>query len=239
MPSNTEVKEFYDAFTGYELKSGVNLRHLHLFNSIVATGLRRHHHILEIGCGIGQLTGLLHQYLRKGEIMAVDISPQSVEIARKRIGSSNRIQFAVSDMTAFEPGKTFDYIILPDVLEHIPLENHFALFGLLSKCMHATSQIIIHIPHPDLIENDRLHQPEILQIIDQPIPADLMMKNAYAHDLQLVEYKSYSLFHETPDYIFIHFRKNILPAYPKYSKMKIIFKKSKARIVRLSTILFG
>ena len=77
MDPGSEVSNFYDTFTQYELKSGVNLRHYTIFNAVIQSGLRRNHTVLEIGCGIGQLTGLLHRYLRKGKLVSTDISPES------------------------------------------------------------------------------------------------------------------------------------------------------------------
>lgn len=41
--------------------------------------------MLEIGCGVGTLTELLSQYITRGSMVAVDISTESVEIARKRL----------------------------------------------------------------------------------------------------------------------------------------------------------
>ena len=230
MVSNEDIKDYYDTFTDYELKRGVNLRHYHIFNEIIKTGLRKNHHVLEIGCGIGQLTSLLHAYLRSGRLMSVDISPQSVELAKKRIGPSDRISFMVSDMSSFPKDKKFDYIVLPDVLEHIPVENHEALFELMSSLMHDHSKIIIHIPHPQFIESDRVHHPERLQIIDQPLNAAELLQHSYKHQLLLDKYEAYSLFNGAHDYVFIVFVRNKLPVFEGLSKPKIIWKKSLERL---------
>ena len=230
MASNSEIKEFYDSFTAYELKRGINLRHYHVFNEIVKTGLKPNHQVLEIGCGIGQITSLLHRYLTKGKLLSVDISPQSVELARKAIGPSARMEFMVSDMTSFPTDRKFDYIILPDVLEHIPVENHPALFGLLQQLSHPHTTVIIHIPHPQFIESDRIHHPERLQIVDQPLSAATLLNNCYPHNFILNRYESYSLFNGAHDYVFIVLKQNVMPAYTGLTKMKIIRKKSLERL---------
>lgn len=230
MVSTSEIKAYYDSFTAYELKRGINLRHFHVFNEIVKAGLQKQHHVLEIGCGIGQITSLLHKYLRKGKLVSADISPYSVELARKRIGPSTRMEFVVSDMTSFAYNGKFDFIILPDVLEHIPVENHNALFGLIRGLMHDQSKIIIHIPHPKFIESDRIHHPERLQIIDQPLSAATLLSNTYAHGLLLDRYESYCLFNDEHDYVFIVLKTNILPTYTSLPKYRIIQKKSIERI---------
>lgn len=233
MHSHSEISNFYDSFAEYELKSGVNLRHYTLFNAIIKSGLRRNHHVLEIGCGIGQLTGLLSRYLRKGKLVSTDISPRSIGIASKRVPPSSRMEFLVSDMTLFGYPEKFDYIVLPDVLEHIPVENHFELFANLSKLMYDHSKIIIHIPHPKIIEYERIHHPQKLQIIDQPISADTLLQSCYAHQLILETYHSYSLFHVQPDYVFIVLKRDELPQYIKLTRFKIITRKSIARLIKL------
>lgn len=233
MTDNSDVKEYYDSFTEYELRSGINLRHYTLFNKIIQTGLQKHHRVLEIGCGVGQLTFLLHRYLRRGRLVSVDISPVSVQLAKKRIGDSSRMEFFVSDMSEFEYPGQFDYIILPDVMEHIPVENHHALLGLLNSLMHKDSKIIIHIPHPKAIEFIRIHEPGKLQIIDQSLSAEKLLRDAYAHDLLLDRYESYSIFSRGYDYVFIVLRQNNFPSFSGFSKSTIILKKSIQRILCL------
>ncbi len=233
MASTSDVKEFYDEFANYEVNRGINLRHYHIFNEVIKAGLRNNHQVLEIGCGTGELSFLLHRFLRRGHLVSTDISPNSIALAEKRIGASSRMQFIVTDMTDFTYPDKFDFIVLPDVLEHIPIDNHPALFGSLRTLMLDHSKIIIHIPHPKLIESDSIHKPEILQIIDQPISAVTLLQDCYPHGLMLDQYDSYSLFHDTPDYIFITLKRDILPIYVDYPKIKIILKKFRERILCL------
>ena len=197
------VEQYYDEYSVQQLKKGLNLRHFKIFNKTVACGLKKEHSVLEIGCGIGTLTGLLAKYLKKGKLVAVDISPKSIEIAKARIGKTDRLEFFVTDMQDFSyPGK-FDFIILPDVLEHIPIEQHNQLFGVLRRLMHDNSVIIINIPHPKNIEFNREFFPERLQIIDQALRADDLLNTIYAHDLILETYEAYKIFSDVPDYAFI------------------------------------
>ena len=70
--------------------NGVNLRHFMIMDHLIRFGLRKDSKVLEIGCGIGKLTGLLYKYIKRGKIVGMDISNESVEIARKRIPKSPR-----------------------------------------------------------------------------------------------------------------------------------------------------
>ncbi len=207
METREEIGTWYDGFAGRQEKTSVNLRHYRIMGFLTGAGLSRRSRVLEIGCGIGTLTGLLSKYLRKGEVLAVDISPRSVEIARKRLANAHNVMFMVSDMTDFNHPGLFDFIVLPDVLEHIPESQHRNLFRMLADHMHDNSVILIHIPHPRAIDFLRKNSPEQLQIIDQAVEADTLLSDAASSGLTLVNYTSYSLFDRENDYAVITLRK--------------------------------
>ena len=193
MGENIDVKSWYNTFASKQKKTGLNLRHYSIINQLIGYGLKKKSKVLEVGCGIGTLTSLLHNFLTKGKIVATDISDVSVEIAKKDL-KSNRATFYVTDMKNFSLDEKFDFIVLPDVLEHIPMEDHKELFKTLSNLLSNSGILCIHIPHPKVINYIRKNTPELLQVIDQSISADFLMKNAYESGFLLQDYKSYSLF---------------------------------------------
>ncbi|TNE71901.1 class I SAM-dependent methyltransferase [bacterium] len=233
MQTNTEIKDWYNSFSASQVKTGVNLRHFTILKKLKKLGLKKNHAILEIGCGIGTLTGLLGAYVNKGSLLATDISDQSITIATERLKHLKQISFAVTDMENFNAGKQFDFIVLPDVMEHIPEENHGALFKTIASHMHQNSVICIHIPHPRMIDYTRTHQPEKLQVIDQAIEAPSIITNAFNAGLQLDEYNAYSLYDEYFDYVFIVLRKMKLTDSKPFSQHKIILKKLLTRLAIL------
>jgi trans-aconitate 2-methyltransferase len=235
---SVEVKEWYNKFSTNQIKTSVNLRHYNVFNQIVKSGLKRNSKVLEIGCGIGTLTGLMHNFITKGHILAADISDESIKIAKDRIGESARIDFKVTDMTDFEYTHMFDYIILPDVMEHIPVEQHPGLFKVMVKYMHPKSKIIINIPHPKAIEYLQKVSPEKLQIIDQALSADKLINDAYSNQLMLLNYNSYSIFSLENDYAFIIFQLNQDITLHKKTKIQIIVRKQINRIKYYRSLIF-
>lgn len=235
---SVEVKEWYNKFSTNQIKTSVNLRHYTVFNQIIKSGLKRNSKVLEIGCGIGTLTGLIHNFVKKGHILAADISDESIKIAKERIGESPRIDFKVTDMTDFEYAHMFDYIILPDVMEHIPLEQHLGLFDVIVKYMHPKSKIIINIPHPKAIEYLQKVSPEKLQIIDQALSADKLINDAYANQLMLLNYNSYSIFSLENDYAFIIFQLNQDITLHEKTKIQIIIRKQINRIKYYWSLIF-
>ncbi len=219
------IEEFYDEFSKKQVKTGVNLRHYYLYRKIVNSGLKKNHHVLEIGCGIATLTGLLSEYLKKGTLVAADISPENIEVAKRRLQNRRNVKFLVSDMKDFDyPGK-FDYVILADVLEHIPIELHENLFQVISKHMLDDSVVFINIPHPKNIEFTREKYPDKLQIVDQSLYAETLTNAASKSGLMLTAYHSYSLFHVQNDYVIMMFKKNKEISYTPISKIEIIIKK--------------
>jgi len=230
MESEKKVQKWYNAFSEKQLQTGTNLRHYTLFNLLIENGLRKNHTVLEVGCGIGTLTKLIYKFLRKGELVATDISDESIKIAQTRISRTKNITFLVTDMTDFNHPKKFDFIILPDVLEHIPIEQHKNLFRILSNHMHDDSIMIINIPHPKALDYLRIHSPEKLQVIDQSLSAVDLLNNIYPNDLELITYSSYSLFNKEADYVFMKFRKDRNISLTPFSKPEIIFRKLIKRI---------
>ena len=230
METREQIGKWYDDFAEHQERTSVNLRHYRIMEFLVRAGLKKESKVLEIGCGIGTLTGLMAKYLRRGEIVAADISAESVSTARKRLSRNRNVDFMVTDMTDFSHPGTFDFIVLPDVLEHIPLEQHRNLFNTLTNHMHENSVILIHIPHPRALDYLREKSPDQLQIIDQSVEADILTGNAYAAGLELVSYLAYPLFDREHDYAVITFRKRGAVTLSPLPQSQIIVRKLLSRI---------
>jgi ubiquinone/menaquinone biosynthesis C-methylase UbiE len=203
-----DVIRFYDEYSSRQQRIGVNERHESIFRLLKEKGLKPNHKVLELGCGIGTFTSLIIPYLNQGEILAVDISDKSIEIANKTYSSTNT-EFLAVDATTYDfKDKTFDVIVLPDVLEHIPIELHDALFNKLQHVLNDNGFIFIHIPNPYFLKWCESNRPEDLQVIDQPITTDILVENTYKNNLFIEELKTYSIWVKDKDYQYIVLRKN-------------------------------
>ncbi|MEW6467418.1 MAG: class I SAM-dependent methyltransferase [Bacteroidota bacterium] len=202
-----KIAEFYDGYVRYQLDNAFNERHLALFARLKEMGLKPDSDVLEIGCGIGIITSMIAAYVKKGSVTALDISPRSIEVARERILHQSNITFIAADVLSHPfRGKQFDFITLFDVLEHIPMNEHAELFARIGLLMKPQTVLLINIPHPHAIAYDREHAPETLQAIDQALPADHIVKNGYQGGMNLVFFKTYSIWKEN-DYQLIAFNK--------------------------------
>ena len=205
--TTAQIKEFYDGHAKeIQQHVGVNIRHRSIMQRLRRAGLHMDHRVLEIGCGIGTLTSLLAKYVSVGTIHAVDISEGAVQIAQERFKDNGRVTLQVSDMSDFISEKPFDRIVLPDVLEHIPEEQHANLFGILAKYLAPDGTICIHIPDPVFLDQVRRERPEILQIIDQSLSIQSMVERFAVHNMVLNRYERYGLWIKEPEYDWVEFR---------------------------------
>jgi len=203
-----KVSEYYDTFSKYQSSSGINDRHAKIFRWLKAFGLEKGDHILEIGCGVGQLTQLMAEYCRNGHITGVDISPENIRLAKDRLASFKHVELLVDDMMAAKLAHTYDWVVFPDVLEHIPIDKHPTVFATVSDAMKPGGSVFIHIPHPKYQDYIREHEPEKLQIIDQSLSAGTLIQTAESVGLSLEHFQSYALFRQPSDYQAILFKKH-------------------------------
>ncbi|MGQ0737758.1 MAG: class I SAM-dependent methyltransferase [Bacteroidota bacterium] len=198
--------EFYDNFISYQVQSGINDRIFGLYKRLCRTGLSTDSNVLEIGCGIGTLTYLLLKKIRTGKIESVDISPKSIAFAQQHLKAAN-LTFHTADILGFEPQyKLFDRILLFDVLEHIPLEQHQQVFQRISRWMNDESLLLINIPNPAYILFDQKNNPAALQETDQPVYIAPLSAALASASIDIVSVETYSVWVKE-DYQFIVLRK--------------------------------
>lgn len=227
-----KVVSFYDQFAEKQAKTGINSRHLSILDKVKKAGLQANHRILEVGCGIGTVSHLLATQVPQGKVLAVDISPESIEKAKVLWENQTNLSFEVSDMSDFDKkGETFDFFVFPDVLEHIPVDQHFRLFQNIQKHSHADSVIFIHIPAPRYLQWMIDNEPEKLQVIDQPLDSGDLIKNISANGYYLEKMETYGLFFEEKDYQYFVFRsaKPVRSSTPK-SKWDVLKERLRIRL---------
>jgi trans-aconitate 2-methyltransferase len=204
--SSSAVAGYYDAFLQEQKKTGINARHRIILYKTKNAGFKKHHQILEIGCGIGILSSELAKYANKGMVTGVDISPESIAFAAERWKSISNLTFIASDIRDLTLHEKFDLIILPDVLEHIPLEFHDIAFEKLASFLKPDGRLIVHIPSGAYNQYIIDFEPEKLQIIDLPLRASDVIGPAEKAGLELLEYSQYCLHVLEGDYVWMVFR---------------------------------
>lgn len=95
--------------------------------------------VLEIGCG----TGTLLASLEPSRGVGVDLSARMVEIASAR---HPHLQFLATDAAALPPGESFDYVIIPDVIEH--LSDPAGVFRAVRRRCHPDTRVVVSSVNP-------------------------------------------------------------------------------------------
>jgi methionine biosynthesis protein MetW len=117
----------------------VSYSKLRLLESFISPGSS----VLEIGCGDGTILAHIKKY-RNAEVFGIDISEQALRLVSRRGIYTQRADITSDD---FEIVKRFNYIILSEVLEHLPKpESLFLkLHGKFSR------YVIVTIPNTGYI----------------------------------------------------------------------------------------
>jgi SAM-dependent methyltransferase len=95
--------------------------------------------VLEIGCG----TGTLLNALRPARGVGIDISPRMLEVAASKFPG---LVFLAADAESFDLGETFEYIIVPDVIEH--LTDVPAMFRAARKHLARDGRLVVTSVNP-------------------------------------------------------------------------------------------
>jgi len=197
-----DVKGYYDEYAGRQAAVGVNKRHRAILEWALKFGMRPDHSVLELGCGIGTLTGLLAGELGSGgSLTAIDLSPVSIESAEERLSGFDNVRLLAADVLETDLEGSFDVVVLPDVIEHIPLESHRALFARVASWVKPDGFVLLHYPSPHYQEWNRKHHPDRLQIIDQTVHVDVLSSNTYPNGLYIDHLATYSIWIREGDYV--------------------------------------
>lgn len=202
MAEKAQVEDFYDEFVKTQTKIGVSVRHQLIHKALKQIGLKNDSNVLEVGCGIGTASSLIIKSTPKGNFLGCDISPNSIKLANE-LYKSNNVEFRVDDMTSFKSDHKFDFIVFPDVLEHIPVDQHANLFKNVAAVCKPDAKVLINIPEPNALNWTRENRPEVLQIIDQSLSMQDLLNNTYPHGFQVQSIRPYAIHTNVDNYLSI------------------------------------
>ena len=157
MPKDDVRTHFEEIAGDYDRWKEKSAYYYHLLAEIYRELVPEGSSVLEIGCG----TGTILASLSPARGVGVDVSPKMVEIATAKFPS---LSFCVADAEAFDPGETFDFVIVPDVVEH--LSDPEAMFRSARKACRPATRVIVTCVNPlwapilHLAERLRLKMPE-------------------------------------------------------------------------------
>jgi SAM-dependent methyltransferase len=145
-----EMSQAFDQLAGREPRSSRGYHELveAVHTAIVRPGAS----VLEIGSGNGDLLAAL----RPARGLGVDVSPAMVELARSRHPG---LEFRAEAGEELEPGETFDYIVLSDLVPYV--DDLLALFRSVAAHAHRDTRVVVQswsqLWRPALGVLERLH----------------------------------------------------------------------------------
>jgi trans-aconitate 2-methyltransferase len=99
--------------------------------------------VVDLGCGSGRLTRLLHAHLRARETVGIDQSPKMIAAAG-RDASVPGLRFDVGSIEDFNANGEYDLIASNSALQWVP--DHDQLIPRLTKALRAGGQLVFQVP---------------------------------------------------------------------------------------------
>ncbi|MFN6514421.1 MAG: class I SAM-dependent methyltransferase [Nostoc sp. CreGUA01] len=115
-----KIQNDFDGIALYDQQGWDHNNHYHSF--LLKHLPKRCETVLDIGCGTGEFSR--HLAKRADRVVAIDLSPNMIEVAKERSRQYTNIEFQVADILQWEfPVKQFDAIVSIATVHHLPIEN--------------------------------------------------------------------------------------------------------------------
>ena len=101
--------------------------------------------VVDLGCGTGELTRLLHQRLKAGETLGLDSS--AAMLAKSQAFAGDGLRFEQRDIGKFTAEGEFDLIFSNAALHWLPC--HEALLARLTAALKPGGQLAVQVPAND------------------------------------------------------------------------------------------
>ena len=175
--------------------------------------------VIDLGCAAGAIIRQVQIILDKlgghGPMTGIELTPGWIEAAKE---AQPEHDFFVGDVTVRHPSvdKTFDVILLNDVMEHIAQGRYGCLFSTLWNYSHPGTVVYMHVPTVATQINEKA------QYFENIIPQSLLVAGmaCAGFEMEMFEYDmKLSCGHRRDNDVEAHYQKaNCLTTlgYPKY-----------------------
>ncbi|WP_027181607.1 class I SAM-dependent methyltransferase [Oleidesulfovibrio alaskensis] len=101
-------------------------------------------HVLDVGCGKGELAGAMARYARR--VTAVDIDAAKIAGAERNPFKKDNVRFVQADATRWACEEPVDVIVLSNVLEHIDQRVSFLRQLVIATHWNSGPRFLIRVP---------------------------------------------------------------------------------------------
>jgi 2-polyprenyl-3-methyl-5-hydroxy-6-metoxy-1,4-benzoquinol methylase len=105
--------------------------------------------VLDLGCGYGFLSYMLHFTSDERQVTGVDYDEEKIQTANHCYSKSDRVNFICADITDFQFGK-YDVIILSDVLHYLSHQQQLEVLRKSFQSINPGGRIIIRDANAEL-----------------------------------------------------------------------------------------
>lgn len=101
--------------------------------------------VLDLGCGWGSMSFWILERFPRCRVLAVSnsaVQRRHIEAERDRRGLTN-LEVVTSDVSTFDPGRTFDRIVSVEMLEHV--KNYEVVFGRIASWLRPEGRFFTHV----------------------------------------------------------------------------------------------
>jgi ubiquinone/menaquinone biosynthesis C-methylase UbiE len=114
---------------------------------VQAAGLPADLKVLDFGCGIGGSIPYFRQHLPDADLIGIDVSQKSLDIAEERFPGAATYMAFDGKILPFAD-QTFDVIFTACVFHHIPEDQHEPLLGEIRRVLKPNGQFFIFEHNP-------------------------------------------------------------------------------------------
>lgn len=97
--------------------------------------------VVDLGCGPGNLTGVLAERWPEARVVGIDSSPEMVERARRQ---PQRVDYLVGDLREWRPDRPVDVLVSNATLQWVP--GHLGLLGQLADAVAPGGWFAFQVP---------------------------------------------------------------------------------------------
>lgn len=195
-PTQAVVRNYYDARVDEKLSDFIyRLPRIEVaIETLAEWAPSNPRRILELGCGIGATSWRMARAWPKAEVIGIDPSTASIEVAKTCFQLPNLIYYA-GFLNEWDFEQEFDLIVLMDVYEHIPPSDREVLHASLRRLLSRESRLILMMPTPAHQDFLRRHHPGGLQPVDEHIYPQQIIMLADHVDARLLYYREVGVWH--------------------------------------------
>lgn len=194
-------RRYYDAAIGGKLWGFIegNPRVEYAAKAIAFNAPGNPRSILEIGCGLGDISYRIAHHWPAARVVALDTNATSIDYAKRLFRRSN-LEYRCVELSKIEESAAFDYVVMIDVYEHIPLHARDGFHTSLQRVISKDSKIFFTCPtvlHQNYL---RIFNPSGLQPVDEDVDLNAVSVFAADIDARVVSFKEVSVW-STSDYL--------------------------------------